>query len=316
VRRILVVLAVAAMVAGCGGDGSGSGNGPAPGGPAPGGSAPGGSASGGALALLDKLPPGETAGAVVVDVAAARTRLGVGDVHTLSDLRAPEPGVQRFQAVLGAGLTFLAAPGRTPLLDVLDLGRIAAVANNNEVNEPAKLVTVFTTDQPWSEIEAKLTGGGYRADGPVLTTANPGRSPELTAIGHSGNLVAVGQRADLVKAVVDGSAPGIHGRAREVLAGLDAPVATVFVRDSGCPRGVAIADHLDGARGTLVVLADQAAVDRFTAPEDTFLGTLRWSPATAGDGKVSADFTYPADSPEHQPMTVLRNAILNGMYRC
>jgi hypothetical protein len=204
-------------------------------------------------------------GATLVDLLRVRGDLQIGPTDPRQAFGSTNPADRRFAALFGIGFPLLEQPQQVPALDAIDLTRVAAVANNGLL-AGRQLVVVLATAQPFAEIATKLRSAGYSGQGDVLTDKNlpPALAAASTVAGGQG-VVAIGADATAVQAAANGTAAGIHGVPRDLIAALNAPAATVFVPGSGCIQAIGLADDVADDRGSLAVVTDSPQAGRLTA---------------------------------------------------
>jgi hypothetical protein len=276
----------------------------------------GGSSPESAVDLLDRLTPGRTASAVVVDLRAAGEKLGVTGLDPRTAFASRNPGERRLAALFGAGFPLLAQPTSIPAVDAIDLTRVTAVANNGPAGRG--LVVVLATDQPFAEVAGKLQAAGYTRDGDLLVKPNPARTAAASAVGGGSGVIVIGSDREGVRAAVEDRAEGIEGLALDVLTNVDAPAAAVLAPGEGCPHAIAIADDIDEGRGRLVVVTPDARPDRVTAnqPGNVSFKNRTFEPPTVDDDRVTVPFRYPTDATGHTPLLTLGELIPKDVYDC
>lgn len=276
----------------------------------------GGPSSGSALELLDRLTPGETPSAVVVDLRAAGEKLGVTGLDPRTAFTTGDPAQRRMAALFGAGFPLLTQPVRIPALDAIDLTRVTAVANNGPIGRG--LVVVLATEQPFDEVAGKLEAAGYTRDGDLLFKPNQARTAAASAIAGGSGVIAIGADREAVRAAAENRAEGIEGLARDVLTELDAPAAVVMAPGEGCPHAIAVADDIEGGRARLVVVTPKAQPGLLSAarPGNSSFAGRTFDPPTVDGDRVTAAFTYPAGDGFRGPLLTVGETPAEDIYTC
>jgi len=300
--RAPAVLAVAALIAGCGGDGAKDDAPPSDVRPVAFGD------------LLARLPHGERK-AIALDVAGARRELGLP-----ADAAPPAPpdhgtdGGRRLRALTAATVLNYPIKDNGPLDRALDYRKVAGLAR---VDGPPEVVLIATRE-PWDHLRAALEREGWHERRDRVLERPPGRALRWVA-GRDGFVVAAGDPR--VPAAV------LHGREhtapalRALLTGAQGPArGAQVVAGSHCLRGFGAGYSPAAAGGTFLVAVDEVPplayklrpVRGRTLP----VGYATQSARAAG-GRVEVPFTFEASTdPSAQPVALALAGSPYFSYRC
>ncbi len=119
------------------------------------------------------------------DLRVIRARLGVGDLDPRT-IAANDLVQRRYAALYATAVPLLASPAKPPLLEMIDLARVKAVATNG-VGAGRRQVVVLATDQPFENLAAAPcpTHRVWESDAPAPATA--GMCPPSGSPGHTRN---------------------------------------------------------------------------------------------------------------------------------
>ncbi|OLF19296.1 hypothetical protein BU204_02820 [Actinophytocola xanthii] len=270
------------------------------------------------VALLDRLTPGETTRAVVVDLRAAREKLGVGAVDPRTG-SFEDPARRHYADLYAAAFPLTGEPRQLPVLDAVDLGRVSAVASNGYLGEEA--VAVLATDQPFDEVAAALVAAGYTRDGSLVREEDPARTEfagAASVVAGGEGVIAVGRSVDIVRAAAEGTAPGIRGVVRSLVDELSAPAAAAYEYGMDCPRALAVADDVDEDRGRLVVVADSPDAERLTAddPDAASFADMRFERPSVDADRVTVAMDYSSDTGAISPLVRILELVIGDVYDC
>lgn len=272
---------------------------------------------------LTQYVPNDASLLSVVDVAEARSELGLpadadaADLEALTTEGLEAPASQLVLATsLGAPPLAVAAlsGAPNPLAEAIDGTAIQAAASNE--GDTSGPVAVIRTEQSFDDLAGQLTEAGWERDGDTITDPEGERVAEITDAGD-GMIVMSGKGASAQELVA--APPGGPEDMADLLArgGPSVGLATkIPPSNGGCLRVFGGRETADNTEGVMRFQLDDAA-----DADKVDLSGLDDSGLTAGEVTVDGDVVeapFTADlGPSANPINeVLANFAFTGFYDC
>lgn len=269
-------------------------------------------------ALLSRLDGSVLAG---LDVKAARRSLNLP--YNADPISSGGSGAgRRLRLLTSILVSFLPPRRKDPVSQVIDLGRVQAMATSYTKQRPFPAVMLLATTQPTSEIARRLQEGGYTARRDVLEWSRGGDDSPVRFVSFGPGVVLLArERHDLERTLTFTGAPS---RLASTLLGLHGTLRVGREIPGFCVQSVAFSEELSTLRGTLslngsavtssrVAFGDQGKVDEATGTD--LIRVLRVRRRPHGYA-VDYDYKRAGASRTPAPLLLLDPPPVELLYRC